>query len=61
MPLDNPNSSSTRLLARLLVIAMSWGAAWVIGWFTGSSVAFYLIGALGTVIGVGGIVQEIRF
>ena len=48
--LDNPNS----LLTRLFVIANSWGCAWVIGWVLGSSVAFYLFGALGTVMGLRG-------
>ena len=61
MPLDNPNSLSTQLISRILVIALSWGAAWVVGWLTGWSIAFYLIGALGTIMGIQGIIREIRF
>jgi hypothetical protein len=61
MPLDDPNSLSTQLISRLLVIAMFWGIAWGVGWFTGSSIGFYLIGALGTIMGLLGIVREIRF
>jgi hypothetical protein len=61
MPLNDPNSLSTQLISRVLVIALFWGIAWGIGWLTGSNLAFYLIGALGTVIGVQGIVREIRF
>jgi hypothetical protein len=61
MPLDNPNSLSTQLISRVCVIAMFWGAAWGVGWLTGSNIAFYLIGALGTIIGIQGIIREIRF
>ena len=61
MPLDEPNSLSTQLVTRVLVIAMFWGVAWGIGWLAGSSIAFYLIGALGTVMGIQGIIREIRF
>jgi hypothetical protein len=61
MPLNDPNSLSTQLISRVLVIAMSWGIAWGVGWLAGSNIAFYLIGALGTVVGVRGIVREIRF
>jgi hypothetical protein len=61
MPLDEPNSLSTQLLSRVLVIAMFWGVAWGVGWITGSSIAFYVIGALGTVMGIHGIIREVRF
>ncbi len=61
MSLKNPNSLSTQLVSRVLVIAMFWGIAWGVGWLTGSSIAFYLIGALGTIMGIKGIIREIRF
>jgi hypothetical protein len=61
MPLNDPNSLWTQLISRVLVIAIFWGIAWGVGWLTGSNIAFYLIGALGTVIGVQGIVREVRF
>jgi hypothetical protein len=59
--LDNPNNLSIQLLSRVVVIAMFWGVAWCVGWLTGSSIAFYLIGGLGTVMGVQGIIRKIRF
>jgi hypothetical protein len=61
MPLSDPNSLSTQLLSRILVIAVFWAIAWGVGWLTGSTIAFYVIGALATVIGLQGIVREIRF
>ena len=61
MPLDDPNSLSTQLLSRVLVIATFWGVGWGVGWLTGSSIAFYFIGALGTVVGIRGIIREIKF
>jgi hypothetical protein len=61
MPLNDPNSLSTQLIARALVIAAFWGIAWGVGWVTESNVAFYLIGALGTLMGIQGMVREIRF
>jgi hypothetical protein len=61
MPLDNPNSLSTHLLARVLGIAMFWGAAWAIGWLAGSNLTFYLIGVLGTIVVIPGIIREISF
>ena len=61
MSLENRNSLSTQLLSRVLVIAMFWAVAWGVGWLTGSNVLLYLIGALGTVMGIQGIIREIRF
>ena len=61
MPFSDPNSLSTQLISRVLVIATFWGIAWGVGWLTGSRIAFYLVGALGTVVGVRDIVREIRF
>jgi predicted phage tail protein len=60
MPLEDPNSLATQLIARVCVIAMFWGGAWGVGWLAGSSIVFYLIGALGTVMGIQGIIREIR-
>lgn len=61
MPLDDPTSLSTQLISRVFVTAVFWGVAWGVGWLTGSSVAFYLIGALVTIMGIQGIIREIRF
>jgi hypothetical protein len=61
MPLDDPNSLSTQLITRVFMIAVWWVAAWGVSWLTGSSFAFYLIGAFGTIMGIQGAVREIRF
>lgn len=57
----NPNSLAIQLISRICVIAFFWGVAWVAGWLTRWSIAFYLIGSLGTIAGIHGIIREIRF
>ena len=42
------------------MIGVYWAVAWGIGWLTGSSGAFYLIGAVATIVGLAAIIEEIR-
>jgi hypothetical protein len=51
---------STQMISDVLMVGVYWAVAWGIGWLTGSSGVFYLIGALATIVGLGAIIEEIR-
>jgi uncharacterized protein YjfI (DUF2170 family) len=51
---------STQMISDVLVIGLYWAVAWGIGWLTGSSGVFYLIGALATIVGLQVIIGDIR-
>ena len=50
----------TQMISDVLMIGLYWAVAWGIGWLTGSSGVFYLIGALATIVGLGVIIEEIQ-
>jgi hypothetical protein len=50
----------TQMISDVLMIGLYWAVAWGIGWLTGSSGVFYLIGALATIVGLQVIIGEIR-
>ena len=50
----------TQMVSYVLMIGLYWAVAWGIGWFTGSSGVFYLIGALATIVGLQVIIGDIR-
>jgi len=50
----------TQMISYVLMIGLYWAVAWGIGWLTGSSGVFYLIGALATIVGLGVIIEEIQ-
>ena len=50
----------TQMISYVLMIGLYWAVAWGIGWLTGSSGVFYLIGALATIVGLQVIIGETR-
>ena len=50
----------TQMISYVLMIGLYWAVAWGIGWLTGSSGVFYLIGALATIVGSQVIIGDIR-
>ena len=51
---------STQMISDVLMISLYWAVAWGIGWLTGSSGVFYLVGAIATIVGLRVIIGEIR-